>query len=117
MPTYEYRCPKCENEQEDFHWISQNPEIKCEECGEVMVRQLSACGVVFKGSGFYATDYKNPEQSNQAVRKTVKSLAQGDQKVAEDIVGDPTKLQAEHKKQQKVKEKKGKNLPIKRKGL
>lgn len=59
MPTYEYRCPKCKTEFETFQKITATAGAKCPKCGAKAERMLSAGGgLVFKGSGFYITDYK-----------------------------------------------------------
>ncbi|HWO88609.1 MAG TPA: zinc ribbon domain-containing protein [Gemmatimonadales bacterium] len=59
MPTYEYRCGQCGAEFEKFQKISSKPVASCPECGSKAERLLSAgAGLVFKGSGFYITDYK-----------------------------------------------------------
>ena len=57
MPTYEYRCP--EGHTFDlFQKISEKPRAKCPTCGRLATRQISGgAGLVFKGSGFYITDY------------------------------------------------------------
>ena len=60
MPTYTYRCPKCGHEFDLFHSMSDDSPKKCEKCGAVAKRMIGAgAGLVFKGSGFYITDYKN----------------------------------------------------------
>ncbi len=57
MPTYEYRCP-AGHEFELFQKISNRPRAKCPSCGRLATRQISGgAGLVFKGSGFYITDY------------------------------------------------------------
>lgn len=59
MPTYEYRCPKG-HEFEKFQRMSDPPVADCPECGQGAERLLSAgAGLVFKGSGFYITDYRS----------------------------------------------------------
>jgi putative FmdB family regulatory protein len=59
MPTYEYRCEKG-HEFEVFQRISEPPVEKCIHCGARAERQLSAgAGLLFKGSGFYITDYRS----------------------------------------------------------
>lgn len=59
MPTYEYRCPSG-HEFERFQRMSDKPEAECPECGEDAQRLLSAGGgFIFKGSGFYITDYRS----------------------------------------------------------
>jgi putative FmdB family regulatory protein len=58
MPTYEYKCPRCGTEFEAFQKMSAKPVAKCPKCGARAVRLMSAgAGLVFKGSGFYLTDY------------------------------------------------------------
>jgi putative FmdB family regulatory protein len=59
MPTYEFRCPKGHDFEKFYRSISAAPaEVRCPTCGEIAERQLSGgAGLVFKGSGFYITDY------------------------------------------------------------
>lgn len=62
MPTYEYRCEKCEHEFELFQSITAEPKAECPECGENSKRLISSgAGIIFKGSGFYVNDYKKKE--------------------------------------------------------
>lgn len=59
MPTYEYKCPKCGHVYESFQNMSDKTLAKCPKCGTRGRRVISGGGgVVFKGSGFYETDYK-----------------------------------------------------------
>ena len=59
MPTYGYRCPKCGHEFDKFQKITDSTRAKCPECGTRAERLISGGGgVLFKGSGFYETDYK-----------------------------------------------------------
>lgn len=58
MPTYEYKCKSCEIEFERFQRINDDPITECPECaGEVQRLISTGGGLVFKGPGFYATDY------------------------------------------------------------
>jgi putative FmdB family regulatory protein len=59
MPTYEYRCPNGHDFERFFRKISDAPsEVACPECGKIAERRMSAgAGLLFKGSGFYLTDY------------------------------------------------------------
>ena len=59
MPTYDFRCPAGHTTERFYRKISDAPaELACPECGELAVRQVSGgAGLVFKGSGFYITDY------------------------------------------------------------
>jgi putative FmdB family regulatory protein len=59
MPTYEYRCPGCGTEFEKFQKMSDEPVAECPRCGANAERRISGgAGLVFKGSGFYITDYR-----------------------------------------------------------
>jgi putative FmdB family regulatory protein len=59
MPTYEFRCPEGHEFERFFRKVSDAPrEVECPECGKIAGRILSAgAGLLFKGSGFYLTDY------------------------------------------------------------
>lgn len=61
MPTYDYVCDACEHEFELFQNITADAEKKCPECGKLKLRRLFGTGaaIVFKGSGFYQTDYRS----------------------------------------------------------
>jgi len=61
MPTYEYACPKCGHQFEQFQSMNDEPLKKCPKCKKAGVKRLvgSGAGLIFKGSGFYITDYKN----------------------------------------------------------
>ena len=60
MPTYEYQCQKCKRRQEAFQSITAKPLTKCAKCGGRLKRLLgSGSGFLFKGSGFYITDYRS----------------------------------------------------------
>ncbi|HSW28344.1 MAG TPA: zinc ribbon domain-containing protein [Longimicrobiales bacterium] len=66
MPTYEYRCPRGHH-FEVFQRISEKPEAACPQCGEPGLRQISGgAGFLFKGGGFYATDYRSADYKKQA---------------------------------------------------
>jgi putative FmdB family regulatory protein len=57
MPTYEYRCPEG-HQFEKFQKITEKPRAKCPVCGKAATRVISGgAGLVFRGSGFYITDY------------------------------------------------------------
>ncbi|MCX8122735.1 MAG: zinc ribbon domain-containing protein [Spirochaetes bacterium] len=60
MPTYEYVCTSCDNKFEIFQSIKDEPLKTCSKCGSEVKRLIgSGAGIIFKGSGFYVTDYKN----------------------------------------------------------
>lgn len=60
MPTYEYVCESCEHRFERFQKISDEPVKTCPECGKRKARRIISpgAGLLFKGPGFYATDYR-----------------------------------------------------------
>jgi putative FmdB family regulatory protein len=65
MPTYDYRCDACRHEMEVFQSMSADRLTECPACGEAKLRRLigSGAGIIFKGSGFYETDYKRSRTS------------------------------------------------------
>jgi putative FmdB family regulatory protein len=63
VPTYDYECEKCANKFELFQKMSDEPVAKCPKCGGKATRLISqGTGIIFKGSGFYTTDYKKKER-------------------------------------------------------
>jgi putative FmdB family regulatory protein len=61
MPTYEYKCANCDHLMEAFQSITAKPLKKCPECGKLKLQRLlgTGAGLIFKGSGFYETDYRS----------------------------------------------------------
>lgn len=61
MPTYDYQCSNCDHTFEEFQSITAKPLRKCSQCGKNTLKRLIGCGagVIFKGSGFYETDYRS----------------------------------------------------------
>ncbi len=61
MPTYEYRCDRCTHQFDELQSFSDPPLTKCPKCGKKKLRRLFGTGaaVLFKGSGFYQTDYRS----------------------------------------------------------
>jgi putative FmdB family regulatory protein len=61
MPIYTYRCAKCGVEFDQHQNFSDLPLVKCPECGKKSLRKVfSPTGIIFKGSGWYATDHRSP---------------------------------------------------------
>jgi putative FmdB family regulatory protein len=61
MPTYEYECTSCNYKFEQFQSIKDKPLKKCPKCSGKLKRLVgSGAGIIFKGSGFYQTDYRSP---------------------------------------------------------
>lgn len=77
MPTYDYECDACGHTFELFQPMSAEPEKKCPACKKKKLRRLFGTGaaIVFKGSGFYQTDYRSD---------SYKSSAEADKKAASD---------------------------------
>lgn len=60
MPTYSYECGGCGHILDVFHGMSAEPKVKCEQCGKKCKRLMgTGAGFIFKGTGFYETDYKD----------------------------------------------------------
>ena len=61
MPTYQYICDDCQYEFEKFQSITAKPIRRCPKCGRLSVQRLigAGAGIIFKGSGFYCTDYRS----------------------------------------------------------
>jgi len=74
MPTYEYKCSACGFEFEKFESIKSTPSKKCPHCGKNRAKRLigTGAGLIFKGSGFYITDYRS-----EAYKSDVKADASG----------------------------------------
>jgi len=93
MPTYEYECTKCKYVFEEFQAITDKPLQKCPKCGEKLRRLITGgAGLIFKGSGFYITDYKKSNLP-QPKKKEKKDL-----KKPEDKAKEPTKKTPESSK-------------------
>ncbi len=75
MPTYDYVCEHCDHKWELFQSIKANPIRKCPQCGKQKARRVigPGAGIIFRGSGFYQTDYRS---------EAYKKAAQADQKAA-----------------------------------
>ncbi|MFO0013581.1 MAG: FmdB family zinc ribbon protein [Planctomycetota bacterium] len=90
MPTYDYECDACNHRFELFQSISAEPERKCPKCKKLKLRRLIGTGaaVVFKGSGFYQTDYRSESYKKSAAAD---SKASGDSKAAGDSASGESK--------------------------
>jgi len=71
MPTYQYRCPECKYEFEEFQSINDDPVQTCPRCGKKPRRIITGgAGFLLKGSGFYSTDYRSESYKAAARRDT-----------------------------------------------
>ena len=75
MPLYDYQCKKCTNIFEFEHAIGEEPKVKCPDCDGASKKLISRVGVVFKGSGFYATDNRKSSGGNGSTAKDEPSKA------------------------------------------
>jgi len=68
MPTYGYVCVQCGHEFDEFHSITAKPLRKCPQCGKSALKRLigTGAGIIFKGSGFYCTDYRGDSYKKAA---------------------------------------------------
>jgi putative FmdB family regulatory protein len=68
MPTYEYQCDACGHDFEEFQYFSEDPLTKCPKCKKKKLRRLFGTGasIIFKGSGFYETDYRSESYKSGA---------------------------------------------------
>ena len=71
MPIYEYRCAKCGFQQEYLQRLSEPPLTRCPECGKKSFNKMvTAAGFQLKGTGWYATDFKNSGAKGKTGQKT-----------------------------------------------
>jgi putative FmdB family regulatory protein len=68
MPTYDYRCAACGHAFEKFHSMTADPIRDCPDCGKAEVKRLigTGAGIIFKGGGFYETDYRSDSYTKDA---------------------------------------------------
>lgn len=90
MPTYEYHCDACDHNFDEFQSMKDEPLKKCPKCGKNKLRRLFGTGaaVIFKGSGFYETDYRS---------ESYKSAAKKDQEAATGTNGTTDKAATDSK--------------------
>ncbi|QDV64022.1 FmdB family zinc ribbon protein [Crateriforma conspicua] len=82
MPTYDYECDACGHEMELFQGINDPVKKKCPECGKSKLRRLfgSGAAIMFKGSGFYETDYRSDSYKKGAAADKKSSESKSDSK-------------------------------------
>ena len=85
MPTYDYRCGACGHTFEKFESITASPSRKCPQCGRMKLRRLigAGAGVIFKGSGFYQTDYRSESYRKAAEKDKAAEKPKTDEKSAD----------------------------------
>lgn len=101
MPTYDYACDACGHRFELFQSITAAPEKKCPECGKNKLRRLIGPGaaIVFKGKGFYTTDYRSESYKKAAAadRSPVSSSSNGSSSNGNGSAGSKSKSKSESK--------------------
>jgi putative FmdB family regulatory protein len=79
MPTYEYECQKCGHRLEEFQSMTAKPLVRCPKCKGKLKRLIGAgAGFLFKGSGFYITDYRNSSYKEKQKSDTSAGEKSGD---------------------------------------
>jgi putative FmdB family regulatory protein len=86
MPTYDYACDNCKHEFEEFQSITARPLKKCPKCARRTLRRLigTGGGIIFKGSGFYQTDYRSEAYKKAAEAESKSATAGKDSKSAKE---------------------------------
>ncbi len=78
MPTYEYQCGNCGHRFEKIQKISDSSRVECPRCENIAERLISGgAGLLFKGSGFYITDYRSKSYQEAAKQETKKDSSSG----------------------------------------
>ena len=85
MPTYDYRCNSCSHNWEEFQPITAKATRKCPECGKLKAERVigPGAGILFKGSGFYITDYRSDSYKKAAKADSGASSAKSESKPSE----------------------------------
>jgi putative FmdB family regulatory protein len=106
MPTYDYQCKACHHRWELFQSIKAEPEKKCPKCGKRQAERMigPGAGIIFKGSGFYQTDYRS---------SNYKKAAEADKKASESSNG-KSESKSESKSETKSESKKSESKSSKK---
>ena len=99
MPTYDYQCKSCGHKWELFQSITAQPEKKCPECGKKQAERVigPGAGIIFRGSGFYQTDYRS-EKYKKAAEADRKSQESGSKSESNGSGGTKSETKSESKK-------------------
>jgi putative FmdB family regulatory protein len=104
MPIYEYECQNCGHHFEELQSMSEAPLVKCPNCGKDELKKLigSGGGIIFKGSGFYQTDYKKPlEPEKTSSDKDEKQSKEKPAEKSSEKSSEKSDLKSETKKESK----------------
>jgi len=93
MPTYDYQCSACGARVEVFHGMNDAPRRKCPKCGRFkLARRIgSGAAILFKGQGFYQTDYRSESYRKGAEAEKPKSESKGDAGAKSEAKGEAPK--------------------------
>ncbi|MBP7051615.1 MAG: zinc ribbon domain-containing protein [Phycisphaerae bacterium] len=100
MPTYEYVCEACGHAFDEFQSITAKPLRKCPQCGKSALKRLigTGAGIIFKGSGFYCTDYRGESYKkaagNESATSTTKTAEKKDSKTESTAAPAATKTES-----------------------
>jgi putative FmdB family regulatory protein len=91
MPVYSYQCENCGVRFDRYQKFTEQPLAWCPECGKKALRKVySPVGIVFKGSGFYATDHRSPSGASYAAGKTGEKSSEGEKTTGESSSSTPS---------------------------
>jgi len=96
MPTYEYRCDACDHAFDEIHSFSDKPLKKCPKCKKPKLRRLfgTGAGIIFKGSGFYQTDYRSDSYKQSSKADETAASAKSDSASSDTSKGTESKTPA-----------------------
>jgi putative FmdB family regulatory protein len=99
MPTYDYRCDACSHEYEIFESITAEPQTKCPKCKKKKLRRLfgAGAGLLFKGSGFYQTDYRSESYSKAAAADKPSDSSSSKTETKSEVKSEPKPAKSESK--------------------
>ena len=110
MPTYGYRCGTCGHEFEIRQRITEEPLSTCPKCGGKLAKMLYPAGIIFKGSGYYTTDYKGIGNGSAGSSNGVAPASEGSSESKPETKSESTteskaESKSEHKSESKSKSK------------
>lgn len=99
MPTYDYECDSCDHTFEQFQYISEDPLTDCPKCKAPKLRRLFGTGaaLMFKGSGFYETDYRSDSYKKAAAADKKSADSSSSEKSSSDGSSGSSKTSSESK--------------------
>lgn len=115
MPTYDYVCQACDHTFEEFQSITAKPLRKCPTCGKPKLKRLigTGAGIIFKGSGFYETDYRSESYKKAAKAESEGGTAKSDSAPKSDAGAKPDAAASTPAKSETKTEAKAESKPAK----